>query len=99
MLSEEELGADKVLALYGRAEARDFVDVHRLSQRLGLERLCHLAGLKDRGFSTDRLVEAMRGFERHRRQDFDVDDAEFDHLRRWTTETISHLERSRGPER
>ena len=50
MLSAEELGADKLLALFDRAQARDFVDVAALGDRLGLERLCELASEKDAGF-------------------------------------------------
>jgi predicted nucleotidyltransferase component of viral defense system len=40
MLSLEELGADKLLALFDRAQPRDFVDVAALVDRFGLERLC-----------------------------------------------------------
>ncbi len=50
MLSGEELAVDKVLALFGRAEARDFVDLMALEPRYGLERLCELALQKDLGF-------------------------------------------------
>ena len=38
-----ELAADKTLALFGRAEARDFVDFHHLAERYELERLCERA--------------------------------------------------------
>jgi hypothetical protein len=48
MLAAEELGADKVLALFDRAQARDFVDVSALVEQFGLERLCQLATEKDR---------------------------------------------------
>ena len=47
MLALEELAADKMLALFGRAQARDFVDVAALVERFGLERLCELASEKD----------------------------------------------------
>ncbi len=43
VLSLDELAADKVLALFGRAEARDFVDVATLLPRYGWVRLCDLA--------------------------------------------------------
>jgi predicted nucleotidyltransferase component of viral defense system len=33
VLSIQELAADKTLALFGRAEARDLLDVHALAQR------------------------------------------------------------------
>ncbi len=52
MLSLDELAADKVLALFGRAEARDFVDVAALLPRYGWVRLCDLAAEKDTGFHT-----------------------------------------------
>ncbi len=50
LLAGEELAVDKLLALFGRAEARDFVDLMALEPRYGLVRLCQLAAEKDRGF-------------------------------------------------
>jgi len=50
LLSGEELAVDKVLAVFGRAEARDFVDLMAIEPRYGLDRLCQLAAEKDRGF-------------------------------------------------
>lgn len=41
VLSTEELAVDKVLAVFGRAEARDFVDLAALEPRFGLAHLCH----------------------------------------------------------
>lgn len=38
-LSGEELAVDKVLAVFGRAEARDFVDLAAVEARYGLDRL------------------------------------------------------------
>ena len=35
ILSAEELAADKLLAVFGRAEARDFVDLEALEDRFG----------------------------------------------------------------
>jgi len=49
LLSAEELAIDKVLAIFGRAEARDFVDLMAGEPRYGLDRLCQLAAEKDRG--------------------------------------------------
>ncbi len=45
-----ELVARKLLALFDRAEARDFVDVHTLSERFDLDDLLGLAGDIDEGF-------------------------------------------------
>lgn len=50
VLAGKELAADNMLALFGRAEARDFVDVEALESRYGLEGLCRLAVEKDPGF-------------------------------------------------
>jgi hypothetical protein len=47
----EELAVDKVLAIFGRAEARDFIDFAALEPKYGFERLCELAAEKDTGFS------------------------------------------------
>jgi hypothetical protein len=47
VLHPDEVAADKTLALFGRAAARDLVDVAALSERYPLERLCELAAEKD----------------------------------------------------
>jgi len=47
VLHPEEVAADKTLALFGRAAARDLVDVAALSERYTLEQLCELAAEKD----------------------------------------------------
>lgn len=49
VLAKEEVAASKVLALFARAEARDFVDVLALESSYGLERLCQLAAEKTPG--------------------------------------------------
>jgi hypothetical protein len=59
-ISLEELGADKTLALLGRAAARDFIDVHALERLFGWDRLCELAGDKDLGFSPRFLAPLRR---------------------------------------
>ena len=61
MLSGEELAVDKVLAVFGRAEARDFVDLMAVEPRYGLDRLCGLAAEKDLGFSPTVFAEAGPG--------------------------------------
>ena len=50
-LTGEELAVDKVLAIFGRAEARDFIDLAAMEPKYDFERLCELAAEKDRGFS------------------------------------------------
>jgi hypothetical protein len=105
-LTGEELAVDKVLALFGRAEARDFVDLMALEPRYGLDRLCELAAEKDLGFEPSLLGEMLGRFDRLRRDEFELDDAEYERLRgevnRWREQTIelqrAH-ERGHGRER
>jgi Nucleotidyl transferase AbiEii toxin, Type IV TA system len=82
-ISLEELGADKTLALLGRAAARDFVDVRALEEVFGWERLCELAGDKDLGFSRRDLAEGMARIDSLDRDQFDLDDRHYDELRQW----------------
>lgn len=82
MLSGEELAVDKLLALFGRAEARDFVDLLAVEPRYGLDRLCRLAAEKDRGFVPAILAEMLGRFGRLRRDEFELDDARYEQLTR-----------------
>jgi len=93
-----------VLALFGRAEARDFVDLMALEPRYGLERLCELAVEKDRGFTAELLGEMLARFDRLRRDEFGLDDAQYEQLRRdvarWRERTVNlqrRQERLREP--
>ncbi len=80
ILAANELAADKLLALFGRAAARDFVDVAALASRYGLQELCDLAADKDPGFDRSVLAAMLGTLDRLPRADFDVDDAEFARL-------------------
>jgi Nucleotidyl transferase AbiEii toxin, Type IV TA system len=59
VLAPEELAADKTLALFGRAYARDLVDVAALVERMGAETVLGLAARKDPGFDRRRFAEAL----------------------------------------
>lgn len=82
VLAKEEVAAGKVLALFARAEARDFVDVSALETRYGLDRLCQLAAEKDPGFDRTILAEMMSRIDRLPRDEFGMDDAEYERLKR-----------------
>jgi len=82
LLSGEELAVDKVLAVFGRAEARDFADLMAVEPRYGLDRLCQLAADKDRGFLPSVFAEMLSQFGRLRSDEFELDDAEYEQLRR-----------------
>ena len=81
LLSSEELAADKVLAVFGRAEARDYVDLMSIEPRYGLARLFELAREKDSGFSPVVFSEMLDRFARLRRDEFPIDDDRFEELR------------------
>ena len=58
VLHPEEIAADKTLALFSRALARDLVDVNALTERFGRGRLLDLAA-EDRGFDRHHFAEAL----------------------------------------
>lgn len=72
VLHPEEIAADKVLALFGRAAARDFVDVAALALRFPAERLIDLAAEKDPGFDRSHFASALRSVARFEDDDFVV---------------------------
>lgn len=84
MIASEELAADKTLALFGRAAARDFVDVFALSQIFGQDRLLALAAEKDRGFDQRHFAEALAAFNRLDRDLFEVPDEIYATIREWS---------------
>lgn len=79
-LSAQELAVDKVLAVFGRAEARDFADLMDVEPQHGFDRLCQLAAEKDRGFDLHVFAEMLDRFGRLRRDEFELDDARYERL-------------------
>jgi hypothetical protein len=90
-ISIKELAADKTLALFGRAEARDFVDVFALSKLLGEDRLYELAAQKDQGFTGRYLADALSALSRLDRGEFNVDIATYSAIRQWSKEWRARL--------
>jgi hypothetical protein len=91
LLSGEELAVDKVLAVFGRAEARDFADLMAVEPRYGLDRLCKLAAEKDRGFLLGVFADMLGQFGRLRREEFELDDAGYEQLRRTVESWREHI--------
>lgn len=58
-LAPLELAGRKLLALFGRAEARDFADVYVLAQRFGQDALLEQAKALDAGFDLQVLAQMM----------------------------------------
>lgn len=86
MLSGKELAVDKVLAVFGRAEARDFIDLAAIEARYGLDRLFALAAEKDRGFTPEMFAEMAGRFSRLRPDEFGIDSAQYEQLKRKVVE-------------
>lgn len=81
-LSGAELAVDKVLAVFGRAEARDFVDLAAVEARYGLERLVELAAEKDHGFTPEMFAQMAGRFSRLRPEEFGLDRQQYEQLER-----------------
>ncbi|MGH3950695.1 MAG: nucleotidyl transferase AbiEii/AbiGii toxin family protein [Pseudonocardiaceae bacterium] len=73
VLHPDDLAADKVLALWGRARPRDYHDVAALLDRYSHDDLLRLAAAKDVGFTAGRFVDALRAIERLTDEDWTED--------------------------
>lgn len=63
-LTPLELAGRKLLALFGRAEARDFADVYVLVRRFGKDALISQAAAVDAGFDVRMLAHMIRTLDR-----------------------------------
>lgn len=81
LLSLDELAADKMLALFGRAAARDFQDVAALLDVFTWSELFALASEKDSGFNRERFLEALEAFNRLDAEEFDLPLSDYERLR------------------
>lgn len=89
----EELAGRKVIALFDRAEARDFVDVYVLAQRFPKESLLARAAKIDAGFDPAVFADMLDAIARFADRDFPCDDQEVPVVReffgRWAVELRS----------
>ncbi|MGD0839144.1 MAG: hypothetical protein ABSB49_21115 [Polyangia bacterium] len=69
-LSDIDLAVNKLLALVGRDEPRDYLDVHQAMELLPLGALCWAAAGKDPGFTPAMLLDLLRRRGRYRPEDF-----------------------------
>lgn len=69
-LAPADLVVSKTLAMFGRAEPRDYVDVYVLNQRFNREDTLGKAAATDQGFNQDVFVQALRAHRRIRDADF-----------------------------
>jgi hypothetical protein len=90
-LDPDELAGRKVIALFDRAEARDFADVYVLAARYGTGRLIELAAVVDSGFDTGVLATMLNSLARFDDQEIPVPadtdvSAVRDFFRAWSAE-------------
>jgi len=102
VLSSRELGVDKVLAVFGRAEPRDFVDLVAVEPLFCLKLLMQLAKVKNPGIDLTRFAEALGRFAFLSSQEFNLDDSDYRDLQLSVTslaKLVTSLDRSRGMDR
>jgi hypothetical protein len=106
VLASRELAVDKVLAVFGRAEARDFVDLFALEEFFRLEDLFALAKEKDRGFDARIFADMTRRVAALDASEFDVVEGDYlsliEAVERWRELALSlarEQERGMGFER
>ena len=85
-LDLRELGANKVLAVFDRAAARDFVDLAEIAGQFPFEELVDLAMVKDRGLTRLLLSRALGQGARFNAKQFGLD-------REAHTELLTTIER------
>lgn len=88
----EELAGRKLLALFDRAQARDFVDVYGLVGRFGAETLLERAAEVDLGFDRAVLAAMIRTLDRYRDDELPVTDTAPAVLRAFFTAWANHLQ-------
>jgi len=93
-LSLRDLAARKTLALFGRAEARDFADVYDLARRFGRHQLLDWAAADDPGFDKHIFADMLASIERLGDEDLPVQARRASELRAyfrdWAAELAAH---------
>ena len=88
----DELAGRKVIALFDRAAARDFVDVYALSRRFSKTELLDLAREVDSGFDARVFLDMLRQLGRYGDVDLGLGDVDIDALRAFFLQWITELE-------
>ena len=82
----------KVIALFDRAAARDFVDVYARSRRFSKKVLLELAGEVDAGFEPTVFAEMLSQLPRYRDVDLELADVDVAALRAFFDQWVAELE-------
>ncbi len=91
-LSSRDLAARKTLALFGRAEARDFTDVYALAQRYGRDRLLEWAAQDDLGFDRHIFARMLITIDRLADDDLPVDSRQASQVRAYIHDWAAELD-------
>lgn len=89
----QELAGRKVVALFDRAEARDFADVFELTQHFSKDDLLEQAAQVDRGFDRPIFVQMLRSLDRFTDEDLPAPEAQILALRSFFATWADDLER------
>ena len=99
ILSSKEVAVDKVLAIFGRAEARDLVDLAAIEQYFSMRDLFDLAREKDQGIDLSVFADTARRARHLHRAEFVVEDESYaalmDTVDLWR-ELALNIDRERG---
>lgn len=90
-LAPLELAGRKLLALFGRAEARDFADIYVLTQRFGKAALIEQAQAFDAGFDLSVLAQMIRTIERFDDHEIPLAADKIPRLRAFFTDWVREL--------
>jgi Nucleotidyl transferase AbiEii toxin, Type IV TA system len=91
-LAPLELAGRKLLALFDRAQPRDFIDVYELVRRFGADRVLASAEDIDPGFQIEHLVVALRRINAFGPADLRCDDQRYEEIRRFASEWATELD-------
>jgi Nucleotidyl transferase AbiEii toxin, Type IV TA system len=91
-LSSRDLAARKTLALVGRAEPRDFADVHDLARRYGRDRMLQWAAEDDPGFDRQVFAAMLATIDRLTDADLPVSPRQATALRAWIHHWAAELQ-------
>lgn len=87
----EELAGRKLIALFDRAEARDFADVYMLAQRFGRQVLLERAAEVDLGFNSAVLATMLRSLDRFSDDELPIETADVDAIRSYFQDWADEL--------
>ena len=93
-----ELAGRKVVALFDRAEARDFADVYALAQRYDKSRLVAAARAVDPGVESAMLATAFGTLDRFADTDIPISRGDVPRLRGFFAEWASTLRKEIAPD-